>query len=201
MQGVAAAPTVDELAHQADDAPTSEPANGGPVPYRVRWLSPEDARIHLGGRGLLHVTVVNERIYSGVFALRCLPVHYPSQFISLRYLNAEKREVEVGLIETLADWPQETQELVRLSLLKRYFVHTISAIESITVMHGGFLDFRVDTDLGPMQFLMRHQGDRAQDYGKHGKLLLDIDENRYLIPDTQALPVRDRRLFTRYIYW
>jgi ATP-binding cassette, subfamily B, bacterial len=201
MQGVAAAPTVDELAHQADDAPTSEPANGGPVPYRVRWLTPEDARIHLGGRGLLHVTVVNERIYSGVFALRCLPVHYPSQFISLRYLNAEKREVEVGLIETLADWPQETQELVRLSLLKRYFVHTISAIESITVMHGGFLDFRVDTDLGPMQFLMRHQGDRAQDYGKHGKLLLDIDENRYLIPDTQALPVRDRRLFTRYIYW
>ncbi len=41
----------------------------------------------------------------------------------------------------------------------------------------------------------------AQDYGSHGKLLLDTDENRYPIPDVSALPDRDRRLFERFIYW
>ena len=34
-----------------------------------------------------------------------------------------------------------------------------------------------------------------------GKLLLDIDENRYLIPQVEKLSERDRRLFTRFIYW
>ncbi len=205
MQGTTAPPTVDEMAHRASHGANASHTpidpSAGPASHQARWLTPEDSHIHLGGRGLLHVTVRDDRIYSGVYALRCLPVHYPSRFISLRYLNAEKREVELGLIDDLDHWPTEAQELVRQSLLKRYFVHTITAVESITVLHGGFLELSVDTDLGPMCFVMRHQGDRAQDYGTNGKLLLDIDENRYLITNIDDLPARDRRLFTRYIYW
>ena len=48
---------------------------------------------------------------------------------------------------------------------------------------------------------LRKQADRAHDYGPRGKMLLDTDENRYLIPDVQALPERDRRLLLRHIYW
>ena len=32
-------------------------------------------------------------------------------------------------------------------------------------------------------------------------MLIDTDENRYLVPDVEALPERDRRVFRRYIYW
>ncbi|MCC7146920.1 MAG: DUF1854 domain-containing protein [Phycisphaeraceae bacterium] len=222
MQGMAKPPTIDEMAaqealkaagsgrsfdHRTDQHPSTaptdktDPADKQPPSHHPRWLTPDNALIHLGGRGALHVTVLNDRIYSGAFALRCFPVQYPQEFISLRYLNQEKREVEVGLVAKMSDWPDEVQDLLRSSLLKRYLVHTIRAVTQITVMHGGFLNFEVDTDLGPMQFYMRYQGDRAQDYGKGGKLLLDIDENRYLVPNIDELPERDRRLFTRYIYW
>jgi hypothetical protein len=127
-------------------------------------------------------------------------VHHPSRSISLRYLDHEKREIEVGIIHDLADWDAPTQQLVREALLRRYFVHTITAIHEIKV-YNGYLNFQVDTDLGPMEFMLRWQGDRAHDYGPNGKMLLDTDENRYLIPDLAQLPERDRRLFTRHIYW
>ncbi len=168
--------------------------------HHPRWLTPGVARVHLGNRRALHVTVMNERIYHGAFALRCMPVRHPLRYISLRYLDAEDREQEIGLVRDSSEWPAEAQQLIRQALLRRYFVHTIEQIESIDQWHN-FLTFRVNTDLGPMEFVLRYSQDSAQDYGLSGKMLLDVEENRYLIRDLTALPQRDRQLFERYIYW
>jgi hypothetical protein len=100
----------------------------------------------------------------------------------------------------MEDWPAEAQALIEASLRRRYFVHTVQGIGAIRVF-SGHLSLEVETDLGPEQFVMRWQGDRAQDYGVGGKMLIDTEENRYLLPDVQALPARDRALFQRYIYW
>jgi hypothetical protein len=32
-------------------------------------------------------------------------------------------------------------------------------------------------------------------------MLLDTDENRYLVPDVAALPERQRNAFQRFVYW
>jgi hypothetical protein len=48
---------------------------------------------------------------------------------------------------------------------------------------------------------MRNSHSQAQEYGENGKLLLDVDDNRYLIPDVDALPRRQHLLFRRYVYW
>jgi hypothetical protein len=32
-------------------------------------------------------------------------------------------------------------------------------------------------------------------------MLLDLDDNRFLVPDVQALPANERELFQRYVYW
>jgi len=37
-------------------------------------------------------------------------------------------------------------------------------------------------------------------FGDHGKILLDLEDNRCLIPDVGALPVWQRELLQRYIY-
>ena len=66
---------------------------------------------------------------------------------------------------------------------------------------GNFITLEAETDLGPAVFSLRAQPDRAQDFGARGKILLDTDDNRYLVPDIEALPERDRRLFRRYVYW
>jgi len=206
IQGQKHTPSIEQLSVEAGHEQDSQPvaASAAPLPplkgHHPRWLTPEVAVIHLGNLGALHVTIRDEAIYGGVFAVRCRPVHFARRYISLRYLDGEKHEVEIGLIRDLDEWPKPAQELVEQSLTKRYFLHTITGIRRIEII-SGYLHFEVETDLGPMDFMLRWQGDRAYNYGQGGKLLIDTDENRYLIPDVQQLPEADRALFLRYIYW
>ena len=205
--------SVDDLqAHdeQATQTEAIEPTAAPPVDpdtgltsikaHPPRWLTPDNAAIHLGNRGLLHVTVRNERIYGGAFAVRSIPVRFPRKYISLRWFNVENHEEEVGLIRDLDQWPDAARQLVSESLLKRYFVHTIQAIYSVRQVQN-YLEFDTETDLGPMSFIMRYSSDSATSYGEGGKMLLDMEENRFLIPSMSDLPEPDRRLFERYIYW
>ncbi len=204
IQGQMTMPSIERLVVEKLDNADTPLRSDGILPdittHFPRWLTPENATIHLGNLGALHVTIREELPYGGIFALRCMPVRHPWEYISLRYLDHEKREVEIGLIRDLQDWPEAQRELVRTALLNRYFVHTIQCIQEI-LFFNGYLNFKVETDLGPMEFMMRWQGDRAQDYGPAGKMLLDTEENRFLIPDVQGLPDKERAIFTRYIYW
>lgn len=206
IQGQKHTPSIDNLSVEAnieDEKGKTAKADGVLPPlkgHHPRWLTPVVAVIHTGNLGALHVTVKNEAIYGGVFAVRCLPVHYPRQYISLRYLDSEKHEVEVGLVRDIDQWPESARKLIERSLTKRYFLHTITGIHTIEAF-SGHLSLSVETDLGPAAFVMRWQGDRAYNYGHGGKLLIDTDENRYLIPDVQKLSETERRLFLRYIYW
>jgi hypothetical protein len=104
------------------------------------------------------------------------------------------------LIRDLSEWPEEAQQFVRESLLRRYFVHVIQRIHSIK-QFSGFLAFDVETDLGPRTFILRYTGSAATDYGKAGRILVDVEANRYVLPDLNDLPPSERQLFERYIYW
>jgi ATP-binding cassette subfamily B protein len=171
-----------------------------PSAYEPRWIQPDTATIATGDHGTLRARIEGVGEFDGLFAVRCLPVHAPDRYISLRHVNDRRREVEVGLILSIDEWPPDARRLITQSLLMRYFVHTILRVHKIEAVMGFFL-FDVDTDLGPAHFVMRNQADRAQDYKAGGKLLLDVDENRYLVPDVETLPEADRRLFRRHVYW
>ncbi len=167
---------------------------------RARFLTPETCKIHLGTHGAMHVTIPGEAIYGGVIAAYAFPVAYPEGYISLIHTGGKGEEMEIGIIRDLNDFPPEQAELVRQALRRRYFVHTIEKIRRIGWKYG-FVAVDADTDKGPVSFLMRWQHDRAVDYGRRGKVLIDVDENRYLIPDVEKLPTRERNEFRRFIYW
>jgi ATP-binding cassette, subfamily B, bacterial len=48
---------------------------------------------------------------------------------------------------------------------------------------------------------MRWSQSQVQDFGERGKILLDFDDNRCLVPDVEALPEREQEQFLRYVYW
>lgn len=172
------------------------------LPTSTRYLTPETAKIHLGNRGALHVTVVNDRIYGGVYAVYLFPVRHQGKFISLRHtVPGEKNEdVEIGIITDLKDWPADSRRLVEEALERHYFIHRIQKINHIGFKFG-FVEMDVITDKGPAIFLMYWRSDQAVDYGRGGKILLDVDQNRYLIPDVKNLDPHERSEFERYIYW
>ena len=173
----------------------------GPDPLACRFLTPDMCRIHLGVHGVMHVTVMNERIYGGVYAALAFPVTHPNSYISLIHVRPNgKDEIEIGIIRDLDLFPPEAIQLIREALARRYFVHVITQIRHIGWEYG-LVAFEVDTDKGPAAFHLYWQGDRAIDYGRYGKVLIDVDENRYLMPDLRKLTPHELADFRRYIYW
>jgi hypothetical protein len=178
---------------------TAEPLTPKCDPTTVRYLTPDMCRIHLGNLGALHVTVMNEGIYGGVYAAYAFPVAHPTGYISLIHTSGEK-DIEIGVIRDLSEFPEPAAELVRAALARRYFVHTITRLNKVS-WEFGLVTFDVETDKGQVNFFMRWSQDRAVDYGRRGKVIIDLDNNRYLIPNLESLSPRERRDFQRYVYW
>ncbi len=76
----------------------------------------------------------------------------------------------------------------------------IKHVDTIKLSHG-YLDFEVGTDTGPERFTMRWTQSQAIDFGENGKLIIDSEENRFVVRDVEALPERDRERFLQYVYW
>jgi hypothetical protein len=171
-----------------------------PDPTQVRYLHPDMCRIHLGSHGALHVTVVGERIYGGVYAANAFPVAHTDRFISLVHAVKDGEDIEIGLIRDLGEFPADQVKLVREALARRYFIHIILRIPKIGWKYG-MVQMQVETDKGHIDFFMQWKTDRAVDYGRKGKVLIDVNENRYLIPDLDALTPKEKEDFTRIIYW
>ncbi len=194
---------VDHLVVESTAPPPDAPAAAHvepPPSFRTRWLTPANSRIHLGTHNALHVTVLDDRIYGGISASRILPVEYPSKFISLRYSDPDGREHEIGIIRDLAEQPPKARKLLEDALERRYFVREITDIRSIVLKHG-YLHFDVETDRGPTRFMMRWTQSQAQDYGRAGKIIIDSDDNRFLVRNVESLPRRQQLLLRRHIYW
>jgi hypothetical protein len=166
---------------------------------QIRFLTPQNCRIHLVNLGALHVTMKGEGIYGGIYTAYAFPVAYPNGFISI-VQTAGDQDMEVGVIRDLSEFPESDAALVRQALNRRYFVHTITRLRSIEMKYN-MLFLEVSTDKGDLSFFMRWAQDRAVDFGQNGKVLIDVDDNRYLLPDLDQMSLRERTDFQRYIYW
>ena len=184
-----------------NDTTTTQTGDALLVTTGFRRLTPETTTIFEGAFSLLHCQVKGDATaYRGVWAVRMFPVTQPDAYVSLRYTDASDKEQEIGIIERLSDFPSAAQNLVRATLVKQYHQLTITRVLGITCNYG-LLFFNVETTQGPCAFMMPWRQDRAEDCGSRGKVLLDSLDNRYIIPDVQALPPADRRTFLSYIYW
>ena len=180
----------------SDDAlPTKESAT------HIRRLLPGSIRLNKDELGVLHCEVRGEATYSSVFAVLLFPVSEPQRFVSIRRNDEEGKVREIGVIEDLSKFDDETQALVRECLSKHYHQKLIRRVYNLRCDYGWLLSFDVETDEGKEAFQMRWRHDRAESYGEDGKVLLDVFENRYIIPNVSDLPAKDRRRLRSYIYW
>jgi hypothetical protein len=166
----------------------------------VRFLKPEEIKIFRGTFNLMHLMDMKGSLYRGVYAIRGFPISCPDKYIFLFYYDENEKIQEIGVIESLGAFPEEVREIILDVMKKHYFAYTILEIYSIK-LEFGTLYFEVETDKGPKTFYMRWASHRTLDFGESGKILLDIFDDRYIIPDVEKLSRIDHDLFTRYVYW
>jgi ATP-binding cassette subfamily B protein len=164
------------------------------------WLDPSSAEITRGDRNAVVLSVRGKDPLTGVVAAYAFPATQRGRYICLRHASGDGPEKEVGILRDLAEWSVEARKLIEEALARRYFVQVIEKIERIRIEFG-ILKLNVRTKRGPEEVMMRWSQSQAQDHGKGGKILIDVDDNQYLIPDVDALPRSEQWLFRRFIYW
>jgi ATP-binding cassette, subfamily B, bacterial len=142
----------------------------------------------------------NALVKGSVFAVRAFPASHPDEFISIRGWDERGDELELGMIRRLSDFSASDQDLILESLRRRYLLREIHRIHKVDLRQG-FLEFEVETQQGREEFLLRWSASQAIEYGSDGKLLIDTEENRYLVPSVSSLNPADQEKFERYVYW
>jgi hypothetical protein len=102
--------------------------------------------------------------------------------------------------ELLAKLRHADALIVRKAFARPSLVRTITRVRSVKLAHG-YLDLDVDTDAGRQAFTMRWTQSQAIDFGSDGKMLVDTEDNRWVVPRVQDLPKPERERFLQYIYW
>jgi ATP-binding cassette, subfamily B, bacterial len=171
----------------------------------LRWLTPKNTRLSETEFHRLTCVVEDDETgereeFDSVQTMLLFPVRYPRQLISLRNTGQTGLSGEIGIIQSLDEFPHEQQALIMERLDRQYYEQIIERIHRIE-SDFGMLFFDVDTQRGREQFVMPWRASSAVSYGERGKVLLEALGNRYIVPDIDALPPADKRRFTNIIYW
>jgi ABC-type multidrug transport system ATPase subunit len=177
-------------------------ADSGQKPIRafeVDWLEPGSAQFSRGEYNSIVAETSAGVKRTGVFVICSFPAGLPEKYLSVRYWDESGDEKELGMIENLADWPADAKELIRAAIARRYLFRRIRKIHKIYAEFN-HVWFEVETDRGDEKFGMRWSVSQATDFGERGKLIHDVEDNRYVVEDVEALGDK-RDAFKRYVYW
>ncbi len=180
----------------------AKPVRNSIVP-RMRYLDPKALHIYSLDEGGMRVVYEGES-YDQVRAYRCFPVSRPREFIALWTGASALEHHQIGMIRRLKELAPSSRLAVEHELGKRYFIHYIESINSIRENKDnmGFLVWHVATDKGEIEFLTRRwQRESVQEGGVNGRIIFDIDDNRYEIVDFDELDAASKATFLKYIFW
>ncbi|MFM8805441.1 MAG: DUF1854 domain-containing protein, partial [Planctomycetia bacterium] len=194
-----AAPAWGDGAGTLADSTASEPGKP-PTSACIHWLDSQAHRFRIGKHDRIELWHDERRVAAGIFVVRTFPATHPEGYLSVRGWNESGEEVELGMIRSLEGWSDDDAAIVRTALARRSLVRTITRVHGMKLAHG-YLDLDVETDVGRQAFTMRWTQSQASDFGTDGKMLVDTEDNRWVVPCVTDLPQPDRERFLQYVYW
>ena len=142
--------------------------------------------------GLLWLTYQNETLR--VSLRRNFPFEELWTFISV--LN--EKEEEIGMIRDISQFGPVEEELLRAELERRYYAPVILRILSLKERFG-FSYWKVETPEGKMEFTLRDTYKSLIRLDGKRVFVLDVDGNRFVIPDVTALDRKSYRKIELYL--
>ena len=133
----------------------------------------------------LRLTIAGDRSYVAVKIVRAAPLSEPDRYISF----LDSKDEEICMIDDPGELDEEVRTIVGEELERRYLTSIIEQVRSVRNEFGtSYWD--VLTDRGEREFVVQNVAENAQWLGDYRLLLLDVDGNRFEIPDMQSLDKR-----------
>jgi len=161
------------------------------------WLDPANTRIAAGDDGTLSVESASVTLHRGIIAAAAFPATLPDALISLRRLEPDGRETELGMLRHLEQWPAAVRTAVRQSAERRRLLRRIDEFRQVRTC-GNALEMTVVTEDGVENLRMEKSGDGLQRYGRRGLLLIDGSGRYYVVLDRSTLPKAQQQLLSLY---
>ncbi len=156
---------------------------------RIRYLNKDNAVFKKTEGGFLSLKTEGE-YYPRVQIVRMFPFMNTTELLSVR--TTDERSKEIGIVEKLTDVTEETASLLEEQMNMHYFTPVITRILNIKDEYG-YAYFHVETNHGPCRFTIQMGGNAVVHLSETRILIMDIDENRFEIPDIMKLTAGERK--------
>jgi len=138
------------------------------------------------------------KVADRIFLSRAFPFDMPYEYISV--LDKDKKEI--GFIRSVTDFDEAEQKLLRDELDTKYYTPVIKKILSVKERYG-FSFWKTECEFGEKAFTLQDtfrsiiKASTAD--GKERIFIVDVDGNRYEIPDVEALDRQSYKKIELYL--
>ncbi len=159
---------------------------------KINYLQDADLQFQKTEGGFLCLTI-GEKTYERVMVQRAFPLSQPTKYLSVRVVKEDREPgEELGVVEDLAALSEEKQKLICEELAMRYFTPDLLRIHKLKDEHG-FVYMDADTTAGARKITAYNNSASFIRLSKKRMLIVDVDGNRYHIPDLFALDKKSIR--------
>lgn len=144
----------------------------------IRFLTADQVVLSKTNGGFLSLKIQPDENYENITLQRCFPLSHINQYISI--MDHEGKEI--GMIEDLVGFPDETVKLIEYDMNIRYFSPEIIKIHSIKEEFGYYY-WHVETVAGEREFTIRAGSEHIKLLQNSVLIIQDVDGNRYTIQD------------------
>lgn len=163
---------------------------------KLRYLTKENCRFHRTPGGFVSLAIGEEH-YDRIQVFCTFPFTDRNCCVSIR--ESTEKAKEIGMIRNLdQDMEPDTVQMLQEQISLRYFTPVITKIKNVKEEYG-FAYFDVVTDHGPCRFAIHMGGSAVVHLSETRILIMDLDENRFEIPDITALSTREQKKISVFV--
>ncbi len=149
----------------------------------------KDVRMFFAPEGRLRLEY-KDQCYLEVKPIWASPLRYPDRYLAL--VDGKDREI-LMVTNPAEEFSPEMWQMVQAELHKRYLNGRIHRILSAKTEFGSTY-WHVVTDRGEKEFVTQSLQENAQWLRENYLLVIDVDGNRFEIPDVDALDERSQKI-------
>lgn len=154
-------------------------------------IAPEGLRAFRNESNNLCVRIRGRGEWEKVVVRVAFPYSDPAHYVVLFH-----DEQEIGVVSDLTDLDPHSGRLLKEMVAKRYHVPEVKRILAIEEAHNA-TRWDVETDMGQRSFEVQDRDNFRRVRGG-GVVIIDVDTNRFRIPDVTALDKHSRKLMDMY---
>jgi len=155
-------------------------------------IQPDDIELFFDPPERLRMTIKKERSYITVKPVWASPLSSLNQYLCLLDAKGD----EIVMVKSPESLSPDSFEAVKTELKRRYLAPTITKVREVKVEFWATY-WHVDTDRGPKDFVTQSLQENAQWLSETQLVLVDVDLNRFEIPDVTKLDDESRKLIAR----